>query len=262
MQPDAFLRRRRLQSIFFLAVIAVITYGGMVLTQFDLVQGLGVIPRAFAWAITNFVPDERAWSRLPRILEKLQETVLVAVASSTIASIFGLGLALLGANTTRPHPWFSLPARAIASMFRNIDVSVWALILLFSFGQSGFTGFFALFFVTFGFISRVMIETIDEVGIEPVEALRATGASYAAIISQSVIPACLPQLISWVLYMIETNIRSATLVGILTGTGIGFLFDLYFKSFSYGSASLVVLATVVAVLLIEAVSNYIRRTIL
>ncbi|WP_299756418.1 phosphonate ABC transporter, permease protein PhnE [uncultured Chloroflexus sp.] len=262
MQPNTFLRRRRLQSIFFLAVIAAITYGSMVLTQFDLVQGLGVIPRAFVWAITNFVPDERAWSRLPRILEKLQETVLVAVASSTIASIFGLGLALLGANTTRPHPWFSLPARAIASIFRNIDVSVWALILLFSFGQSGFTGFFALSFVTFGFITRVMIETIDEVGIEPVEALRATGASYAAIISQSVIPACLPQLISWVLYMIETNIRSATLVGILTGTGIGFLFDLYFKSFSYGSASLVVLATVVAVLLIEAVSNYIRRTIL
>ncbi|OAN40532.1 phosphonate ABC transporter permease [Chloroflexus islandicus] len=262
MQPDAFFRRRRIQSaLFFLAMVAM-TYGGMVLTQFDLVQGLSVIPRAFAWGIANFVPDERAWARLPRILEKLQETVLIAVASSTIASIFGLGLALLGANTTRPHPWFSLPARAIASIFRNIDVSVWALILLFSFGQSGFTGFFALFFVTFGFITRVMVETIDEVGIEPVEALRATGAGYTAIISQSVIPACLPQLISWVLYMIETNIRSATLVGILTGTGIGFLFDLYFKNFSYGSASLVVLATVAVVLLIETVSNYIRRTIL
>jgi phosphonate transport system permease protein len=134
--------------------------------------------------------------------------------------------------------------------------------LLFSFGQSGFTGFFALFFVTLGFITRVMIETIDEVGVEPIEALRATGASYGAIISQSVIPSCLPQLISWLLYMIETNIRSATLVGILTGTGIGFLFDLYFKNFFYGSASLVVLVTVAAVLLIETVSNAIRRIIL
>ncbi|WP_298817435.1 phosphonate ABC transporter, permease protein PhnE [Chloroflexus sp.] len=262
MQPEAFFRRRRLQSLLFLLIITALTYGGILMTQFDVTQGLMAIPRAFSWAIANFIPDERAWSRLPRILEKLQETVLMAVASSSIASVFGLGLALLGANTTRPHPWFSLPARALASVFRNIDVSVWALILLFSFGQSGFTGFFALFFVTLGFITRVMVETIDEVSTDSVEALRATGAGYTAIISQSVIPACLPQLISWVLYMIETNIRSATLVGILTGTGIGFLFDLYFKNFSYGSASLVVLLTVAVVLIIETVSNYVRRVIL
>ncbi len=262
MQPEAFFLRRRAQSAIFFVAILGLTYGSILLTQFDVIQGLAAIPRAFAWGVVNFVPDERAWTRLPRILEKLKETVLMAIASSSIASVFGLGLALLGANTTRPHPWFSLPARMLASIFRNIDVSVWALILLFSFGQSGFTGFFALFFVTLGFITRVMVETIDEVSTDAVEALRATGARYGAIISQSVIPACLPQLISWVLYMIETNIRSATLVGILTGTGIGFLFDLYFKNFNYGAASLVVLATVVAVLLIETVSNAIRRTIL
>ncbi len=262
MQPDVFFRRRRLQSALFAAIIVTLTYGAILLTQFDVAQGLTAIPRAFTWAVANFIPDERAWSRLPRILATLQETVLMAIASSSIASVFGLGLALLGANTTRPHPWFSLPARGLASVFRNIDVSVWALILLFSFGPSGFTGFFALFFVTLGFITRVMVETIDEVSTDSVEALRATGAGYSAIISQSVIPACLPQLISWVLYMIETNIRSATLVGILTGTGIGFLFDLYFKSFSYGSASLVVLLTVAAVLIIETASNYIRRVIL
>ncbi|MCL6539856.1 MAG: phosphonate ABC transporter, permease protein PhnE [Roseiflexus sp.] len=262
MPPDVFFRRRRLQSLLFFAVLSGLTYGSIVITQFDVVQGIVAVPRAFVWAVANFIPDERAWSRLPRILEKLQETVLVSIAASTIAALFGLGLALLGANTTRPHPWLSLPARGLASIFRNIDVSVWALILLFSFGQSGFTGFFALFFVTFGFITRVMIETIDEISADSVEALRATGAGYGAIISQSVIPACLPQLISWLLYMIETNIRSATLVGILTGTGIGFLFDLYFKNFSYGSASLVVLVTVVTVILIEMLSNSIRRTIL
>ncbi|MFQ3630173.1 phosphonate ABC transporter, permease protein PhnE [Roseiflexus sp.] len=262
MQPEVFFRRRRLYSILFALILIGLTYSSILITQYDVVQGLTSVPRAFSWAVVNFIPDERAWERLPRIMEKLQETVLMAVASSSIASVFGLGLALLGANTTRPHPWASLPARGLASVFRNIDVSVWALIFLFSFGQSGFTGFFALFFVTFGFITRVMVETIDEVSTESVEALRATGAGYTAIISQSVIPSCLPQLISWVLYMIETNIRSATLVGILTGTGIGFLFDLYFKNFNYGSASLVVLVTVAAVLLIEAISNLIRRMIL
>ncbi|PDW04953.1 phosphonate ABC transporter, permease protein PhnE [Candidatus Viridilinea mediisalina] len=260
--PSDPLKLRQIQSIAFFAILAALTYGSIVITKYDVVQGFTAIPRAFSWATTHFIPDEAAWRRLPRILEKLFETILMAVSSATTASALGLVVALLGATTTRPHPWFSLPARGIASIFRNIDVSAWALILLFSFGQSTYTGFFALFFVTFGFIVRVMVETIDEVGMASVEALRATGANYLTIISQSVIPACLPQLISWVLYMIETNIRSATLVGILTGTGIGFSFDLYYKSMNYSSASLVVLVIVVAVLIIEALSNVIRRAVL
>lgn len=261
MQPDIFMLRRR-QGLIFFGLLAALTYGAIVITEYDTVRGITAIPRAAAWAVANFIPDAEAFTRLPRILDKLLETVLMSISSATVASAFGLVVALMGANTTRLHPWLSLPARGIASVFRNIDVSAWALILLFAFGQSGYTGYFALFFVTFGFIVRVMIETIDEVGTDSVEALRATGAGYLAIISQSIIPACLPQLISWVLYMIETNIRSATLVGILTGTGIGFSFDLYFKSFNYSSASLVVLVIVISVLLIETLSNAIRRAVL
>lgn len=261
MQSDIFQLRRR-QGVLFFVILAALTYGAILITNYDVVRGLTAVPRAAIWAASNFVPDQEALKRLPRILDKLLDTVLMSVASATVASAFGLVVALLGANTTRLHPWLSLPARGIASVFRNIDVSAWALILLFAFGQSSYTGYFALFFVTFGFIVRVMIETIDEVSTASVEALRATGAGYLAIISQSVIPACLPQLLSWVLFMIETNIRSATLVGILTGTGIGFQFDLYFKSFNYSSASLVVLVIVVSVLLIEALSNAIRRAVL
>lgn len=69
-------------------------------------------------------------------------------------------------------------------------------------------------------------------------------------------------MISWILFTVETNIRNATLIGILTGTGIGFLFSLYYKSLNYSSASLVVLVIVVTILLIETISNYVRRVIL
>ena len=62
--------------------------------------------------------------------------------------------------------------------------------------------------------------------------------------------------------MIETNIRSATLVGILTGTGIGFSFDLYYKSMNYSAASLVILVIVATVLVIEFFSNSVRRAVL
>ena len=69
-------------------------------------------------------------------------------------------------------------------------------------------------------------------------------------------------MISWLLFMIDTNIRDATLVGLLTGTGVGFSFDLYYKNFQFHDASLVVILIVITIMAIEVISNYIRRIIL
>lgn len=69
------------------------------------------------------------------------------------------------------------------------------------------------------------------------------------------------QVVSWVLYMIETNIRDATLVSLLTGTGIGFLFDVFYKSFRYETAGLLLGCVAVVVIACELFSNYIRRKV-
>ena len=94
------------------------------------------------------------------------------------------------------------------------------------------------------------------------EALRAAGATYGQIVVQAVIPMSITSVVSWVLYMIETNIRDATLIGLLTGTGIGFVFDVYYKSFRYDVAGLVILAIILAVVACELTSNFVRRRIL
>ncbi len=90
----------------------------------------------------------------------------------------------------------------------------------------------------------------------------AAGASYGQIVAQAVIPMTITAVLSQVLYMIETNIRDATLVGILTGTGIGFVFDIYYKSFRYDIAGLTILAIVIVVIACEVVSNFVRRRVL
>lgn len=153
-------------------------------------------------------------------------------------------------------------SRGIASVARNIPVVAWALILLLSFGQNSLTGFLALFVGTVGFLTRAFMESIDEVGLKSFEALTATGATYFQVIFKAVIPQALPQMLSWVLFMIETNIRSATLVGILTGTGIGYTFDLYYKTLNYEAVALVTLLIILTVIVIELTSNRIRKVIL
>jgi len=261
MQADVFTRRRNNALIFF-ALLAILTAGSMIITQFNVLKGGASIAKALLWGAANFYPDAGSITKLPDILVKLWETVLMSIAATTVAAVFSLLLAVAGSRTTRIHRSFTVITRGIASFFRNVPLVAWAMILMLAFSQSSLTGFLALFFGSLGFLTRAFMETIDEVGANAVEALKSTGAAYFPVIFQAVLPASMPQVVSWLLFMVETNIRDATLVGLLTGTGIGFSFDVYYKAFNYHAASLVVLVIVITVLIVETVSNGVRRVIL
>jgi phosphonate transport system permease protein len=261
MELDVFKRRKK-QLVIFWTVIILLTIGSIIITQYDPIQGIISIPKAILWAGANFYPNAKSLSKLPTILLKLKETIFLSITATTTASVLALLLSLLGSKTTNSNRFLSTMIRLIASVFRNVPDTVWAMVLLFSFGQNAMTGYFALFFTTFGVLTRAFIETIDEASSESVEALQATGATYFQIVSQAVIPASMPQLISWIMFMVETNIRSSTLIGLLTGTGIGYSFSMYYKSMNYNAASLVVIAIVLSIIVIEIISNYVRRVIL
>lgn len=258
---DVFRRRKLTYTAVFLTVIAIFA-GASLVTEFSLIDGAASFPAAAAWIAENLLPDQQAIDRLPRILDRLFETALLSVAVTVIAAIFAFFFSLMGSNITHLPGILKRVVRIVAAFFRNVPDVVWAMLLMFSFGQNILTGFFALFFTTFGLLVRAFIETVDEVSASCVEALEATGANFIQMVFQGIIPSSLTGITTWVLYMIETNIRSSTLIGILTATGIGYLFDLYYKRLDFSSASLVVLCIVVLVLVIETASNKIRKVIL
>ncbi|MGI6105463.1 MAG: PhnE/PtxC family ABC transporter permease [Raoultibacter sp.] len=254
-----FFRKRSLTIVAgaLLLIFLNILAGGCV--GFDFGAAIMDIPGGIVWLLTNFVPSAESLDKLGPILSSLWTTVLIAVASSSVAALLAYFFAVLGSRSVGLGGPFPVLVRGIASLFRNIPIVAWAFILLFSFKQSEFTGFLALFLASFGYLTRCYLECIDEVSGGPVEALRSTGASYLQIVAQAVVPLSITSAISWVLYIIETNIRDATLIGILTGTGIGFVFDIYYKSFAYDTAGLVIACIVVAVIACEIISNYVRR---
>jgi len=260
-QTSVFVKRKWTFSLAFLGVFVLFAVSSVV-TNYDMIKGFESIPKALSWMAKNFIPDEKAWSRFPNILSKLIETALLSVSVTVCAAICAFFFSLLGIKTTKINPWISRAVRIIASFFRNVPNIVWAILLLFSFGQNILTGFFALFFATFGMLARMFIETIDEVSASCVEALSATGATFLQTVFQGIIPSSLPNIVSWILYMVEFNIRDSTLIGLLTATGIGNLFDLYYKRMDYASASLVVISIVILVITIEILSNKIRKVIM
>ena len=257
---DIFGERHR-SFLLFLLLFFALTWWSSWGTDFDLWMAFESFPRAVAWLGSNFIPTEDSLQYLPNIGVKLLETVFVSITATTTSAVLAFALALLSSKTTRVNPIIAIVVRALGTLLRSIPVAAWAMIFLFSFGQSALTGFLAIFMETLGFFIRAFIETVDETSESSVEALKASGASWLHTVTQAVLPSVIPQLMSWVLYMIETNIRSATLVGLLTGTGIGFAFDIYYKSMRYPPAGLVVLSIVVVVLVIEVLSNRIRRSI-
>jgi phosphonate transport system permease protein len=255
------MRKGNWQTTIFLAIIIILAYLSSAITEFNFIDGIVTIPNALGWIFSNLMITAESLERLPTILETLLETLFMSIAATTIAAVVSLFLGVFGSNTTKVNGVISIVARFIASVSRNIPVVAWALVLLISFGQNSVTGFLALFAGTVGFLTRAFIESIDEASKSSVEALTATGATYFQVVYKAVLPQCLPQIISWILFMIETNIRNATLIGILTGTGIGYTFDLYYKTLNYNAVALVTLCIVVTVIIIELFSNYIRKVI-
>jgi len=258
---SVFVERKRTFTCAFVGIMALFTLASIV-TDFSIIEGIVSIPKSIVWIVNNLVPDEKSWSKMPRILAKLTETALLSIAVTVCAGICAFLFSLLGTRTNGITTLSGRLVRIVAAFFRNVPDVVWAMLLLFSFGQNVLTGFFALFFTTFGMLTRTFIETIDEVSAECVEAITSTGADYMQTVFQAIVPSSMPEIITWVLFMIETNIRASTLIGVLTATGIGYAFDMYYKRLDYGAASLVVISIVVLVIGIELISNQIRKVIM
>ena len=230
---DIFKRRMQSKIIFLLSVIVLYTVSSMI-SGFENGLAFLSVPKGVLWLFQKFIPNGKTLQYLPKIMKPAIETILLALTSTLISSMFALVMAVIGSETLGVSKIAEFIVKLIASFFRNMPVVAWSLLLLFSFKQSQFTGLLSLTFITFGYLTR----------------------------SFMVIPSASSQLVSWVLYYTENNVREATLVGILTGTGIGFIFNLYYRSFRYDAAGLVILIVALIVLIIELVSNKIRKELL
>lgn len=258
----SFFRRRALKAMAIIAVIAAAVILSDIRSGFDPIETLIDFPGGVVWAFEHFTPTPESLANLPKILRALWKTFLCATAAALVSAAFAYVFALIGSNAVGLGRISQLLVRGIATVSRNIPNVAWAFMLMFSFGQSEFTGFLVLFMKSFGFLTRMFLETMNEVSEGAVEALRAVGATRLQIIAYAIVPLTSTQVISWLLYMTETNTRDATLVGMLTGSGIGFVFELYYRTFRYDTAGLVIAAVAMMAMGCEVLSNYVRRRII
>lgn len=185
------------------------------------------------------------------------ETLAIAIWGTLLAVLLGIPFALLCSTNIAPA-WISFPVRRVMDALRAINELVFALIFIAAVGLGPFAGVLALFVHTTGIIAKLFSEAVEAVDHGPVEGIRGTGATKLQEIVYGVIPQVLPLWIGFTLYRFESNVRSATVLGIVGGGGIGMTFNELMRSFEYAQAGAVLVIVVITVSLLDILSQRIR----
>ncbi len=203
-------------------------------------------------------PDFLHWDEYAR---QMILTVQIAFWGTFLAVVFGIPFALLSSGNIVPQ-WVVQPTRRLMDAFRAINEMVFAVLFVVAVGLGPFAGVMALFVHNVGVVAKLFSEAVEAIDPRPVEGIRATGAGRLQEIVYGVIPQVIPLWISFTLYRLETNVRSATVLGFVGAGGIGFVLFESIRGFQYSETSAVLVVIIVTVSLVDILSQRLRRMVI
>ncbi len=201
------------------------------------------------------------FSNIGNLIYAMVETIEIAFLGTFIAIVLSIPVGLLSARNLAPNYGIFLVARTVTIFFRAIPEFIIAMILVIAIGFGAIPGVLALGIHTMGFLAKFYAEDIEHINKGPVDVLRASGASKRQIISFAVIPQIIPSFIGNNLYILDRNVRMATMLGIVGAGGIGYELQSSFRMFEYQKVSSIILIIFVTIFLIDNLSSYIRSKV-
>jgi phosphonate transport system permease protein len=191
---------------------------------------------------------------------EMLETVQIAVWGTALAVFFGIPFAILSSANVCPV-WIVQPVRRLMDSFRAINEIVFALLFVVAVGLGPLAGVLALTVHNIGIVAKLFSEAVEAIDPRPVEGIRATGASRLQEVVFGVVPQVMPLWSSFTLYRFETNVRSATVLGIVGAGGIGHSLYENIRSFHYSETAAIMVIVVLTVMLIDITSARIRKVL-
>ena len=193
-------------------------------------------------------------------LSEMILTVQIAVWGTVLAVLFSIPFGILSSNNM--VPWYVYhPVRRLMDTFRAINEIVFAVLFVVAVGLGPFAGVMALFVHTTGILAKLFSEAVEAIDHRPVEGIRATGASKLQEVVYGVIPQVLPLWMSFSLYRFESNVRAATVLGLVGAGGIGQVLFESIRGFYYAETAALLIIIVVSVTIVDLVSQQLRRIV-
>ena len=204
-----------------------------------------------------FPPNFLEWKMYVR---EMWITIQIALWGTALAIVCSIPLGILSSENIVPF-WVYQPVRRLMDAFRAINEMVFAMLFVVAVGLGPFAGVLALWIHTTGVLAKLFSEAVEAIDPQPVEGIRATGANGLQEVIFGVIPQVLPLWISYSLYRFESNVRSATVLGIVGAGGVGMVLWEYIRGFYYAETAAVMIIVILSVSILDVGSQRLRKLV-
>ncbi len=196
---------------------------------------------------------------LPEFLMALGETLGMAFLGVLLATAAAFPLALVAARTLSLAPFLRVVTRRLFDLLRGIDVLIWAMVFVSAVGLGPFAGVLAIAVGETGVLGKLFADALDDADHGVRDSVRATGAGTMGILRFASLPEAFPVMANQALYYLESNIRSATILGVVGAGGIGFQLADRIRLNEWNQVGALILLTLITVTLIDRTSIVISQ---
>lgn len=200
--------------------------------------------------------------KLALYLGALAETLAIAFLGTLLGAVLALPAGVLAAKNVVANRILHFFIRRSLDTVRGVDTLIWALIFVSAVGLGPFAGLLAIAASDFGAFGKLFSEAIENSDRRPVEGVIASGGGELHAVRFGVLPQVFPVMLSQVLYYIESNTRSATIIGIVGAGGIGLHLAEEIRTLEWGRVAFLVLMILVTVAAIDFISGRLRFAII
>lgn len=249
--------KRTLTNLLTLTLLCVAVAAAFIWLQLDFSALITADGREqMARYVAAFFPPNTSPAWLAKLWQGTLETLAISAIGTLLAALFGAILSLLAAG--RMGAVARSICRLLLNALRSVPELVWAALMVLAAGLGPFAGTLALALHTTGVLGRLFAEALENTPTAPATALREAGAGRVAAFLYGTLPGVLPQWLSYTLYRWENNIRMAAVLGFVGAGGLGQMLHVTLSLFQQSKASSVIMAMLAMVLLVDALSSWLR----
>lgn len=193
--------------------------------------------------------------------KSLLVTFQMTLVGTTLAVLVSLPMAALAARNVSPR-FIGPLMRLVLNMIRAVPSIVWALLFVAAVGLGEMSGVLALVAYSLGYLTKFFYEAFENVDPHVPDALKEIGASGVERFAHAIWPAAKTAVVASSIFMLEYNVRAASVLGIVGAGGIGYELKTHLDYGNFHVVGTIVAVLIVVVLVLDAISGRIRRWLL
>lgn len=244
------------KHLFIVLILAVCIGASVHVTDADFAEVYSNLDQMALFMKRFLQPD---FTYIPKIIPPMLLTIKMSIVGTVIGVLFAIPFAFLATVVVTKNQILTAVIRFFLDVIRTIPNLLLAALLVAMIGIGEFTGVMTIAVFTFGMVSQLIYEAIETIDFGPIEAAEAIGANKVQIAVWSVFPQILNQIASYTFYALEINVRASTVLGYVGAGGIGVMLNSSLALLKYDRVSVIILLILVVVMIVDGLSEAIRR---